>query len=151
MCNAGKSEWSVSNKFERHFAARAPIAAQTPICSPNANSLPIAQLQPKRQFAYLMHFPTQTHFSCPNGCIPEELLRKDRRACCQGSMRCAPLKSPKGLLAGTQSSCDPTNNAGPSLREACDARARKDRRAANELRQRKHRRACCRGSIRCPC
>ena len=101
MCGAGKSECPVLEQI------RTPFGSQNFNCSTNAN------LQPKRQFAadgqfaaqtpickLSAFFAAQTHFSCPNVCIPEVLLRKDRRACCQGSMRCAPLKSPKGLWQG---------------------------------------------------
>ena len=102
---------------ELAFAAQTPICCRLLICSPNANL-----------HTYCI-FAAQTHYSCPNVCIPEVQLRKDRRACCQGSMRCAPRKSPKGLLVGTQSSCDLANTAGPAVGEACDARAQKDRKA----------------------
>ena len=102
---------------KHQIAAQTLIRCRLPVCSPNAN------LHTKCIFA------AQTHFSCPSICIPEVLLRNDCRTCCHGSMRCANLKSPKGLLAGTQSSCDPANTAGPTLGEACDARDRKVRRA----------------------
>ena len=71
------------------------------------------------------------------------------------SMRCPFPKSPKGLSAGTQTTCVHANAAGPAVGEACDARARKDRRASLQGRKRlacrKHRMACCRGSMRCLC
>ena len=51
-------------------------------------------------------------------------------------MRWAALKSPKGLLAGTQSSCGPANTAGPVSREAYDVRPRKVRRACSQGRNR---------------
>ena len=112
-----------SNKFERHFAARAAIAAQTPICSPNANSLPIARLQPKRQFAYLMHFRSPNAFKLP------------KRMYTRGA---APQR-PQGLLPGRHAMCDPEKSEGPVGRDAI------------ELRPRKHRRAYSRGGMRCPC
>ena len=81
--------------------------------------------------------------------------RKRHRACCRGSMRCPFPKRPKGREAGTQMTCGPANTAGPAVGEACDARARKDRRAGWQGRKRiaapQNRRACCRGSMRCPC
>ncbi len=52
-------------------------------------------------------------------------LRKDRWACSLGSMRCLCPKSPKGLLAGTQTPCVVANTAGLAVGEACDALARK--------------------------
>ena len=116
MCGAVKSDGLFSNIFERHFAARTAIAAQTPICNPNANSLPnaslqpkrqfsaqtpvcspnansqpIASLQPKRQFAYLKHFCSQNAFQLPKRLYPIDAARKHRRACCQGGTRCAAL------------------------------------------------------------
>ena len=174
-----------SNKFERHFAANTPIAAQTPICSPKANSLPNASLQPKRQFAAqtpicspdansqpiasLQHFCSPNAFQLPKRMYPrgaalqtpQGLLsgkhamrgpvksegpvgrdtielrpRKNRRACCPGSIRRAPRKSPKGLFAGTQSNCGPANTAWPVSREAYDVRPRKVRRACSQGRNR---------------
>ena len=111
---------------KRQFAAQTPIrcrsqfAAQTPICSLNAN------LQPKRQFAADCQFAAQTPIcilkaflqpkrisAAPNACIPEVLPRTQCRACCQGSLRCAALKSPKGLLAGTQTRSGPAITAAP--------------------------------------
>ena len=102
---------------ELQLKPKRQFAAQTPICSPNANSQPIASLQPKRQFAYLKHFRSpnafpllQTHVflrCCPAQC----------RACCQGILRCAVLKSPRQTRSG------PANTAGPIVREACDVRS----------------------------
>ena len=51
-------------------------------------------------------------------------------------MRCAAPKSPKGLFAGTQSSCGPANIAGPVSRETYDVRPRKVRRACSQGRNR---------------
>ena len=159
MCGAEKSEWPILEQI------RTPLCSQNSNCSSNANSLPNASLQPKGQFAAqtpirsrllvcspnanlhtLSIFAAQTHFSCPNACITEVLPRKHHRACCLGSMRCAALLSPKGLLAGTQSSCGPAKTAGPVVGEAYDVRPDKSkglvRRDAIELRRRKHRRAC---------
>ena len=76
---------------------------------------------------------------------------KHRRACCRRTMRCACPKRPKGRLAGTHTSCVPAYTAGPPFGEACDARARKDRRGAIDLRPRKHHRACCQGNMQCAC
>ena len=80
---------------------------------------------------------------------------KHRRACCRGSMRCECPKRPKGRLAGTQRSCGPANTARPvfgkhamPVPEKTEVPVSRD---ANELRSRKHRRACCRGSMRCAC
>ena len=112
-----------SNKFERHFAARSPIAAQTPICNLNANLLPNASLQPKRQFAYLMHFRSPEGFQLP------------KRMFTRGA---APQR-PQGLLPGKHAMCAPEKSEGPVDRDAM------------ELRPRKHRRAGCRVSMRCAC
>ena len=79
---------------------------------------------------------------------------KHHRACCRESMQCPCPKRPKDLLAGTQTNCGPANTAWFVVGEACDARARKDRRAGNrdtnDLRPRKRHISCCRGSMRCP-
>ena len=143
-CAAPKSPNDLfSNNFERHFAARTLIAAKTPICSPNANSLPnsslqpkrqfaaqtpicspnansqpIASLQPKRQYAYLKHFRS------PNAC---QLPNYPRGAAPQ---------TPQGLLSGKHAMRGPVKSEGPVGRDAF------------ELQPRKIRRACCRGSIR---
>ena len=58
------------------------------------------------------------------------------RAYCQGSMRYAAPKSPKGLSARTRSSCGPANTAGPVSREAYDVRPRKVRMAFSQGRNR---------------
>ena len=55
--------------------------------------------------------------------------RKHSGSCCRGSMRCPCPKRPKCRLAGTQTTCGPANTAGPAVAEACNAHARKDRRA----------------------
>ena len=127
-----------SNKFERHFAARTPIGAQTPICSQNAYSLPMPvcspndNLQPKRQFAAQCQFAADCHFAAqtlicilkafsqpkrisaaPSACIPEVRPRIQCRACCQASLRCAALKNPKGLFATKQMRSGPANTAAP--------------------------------------
>ena len=101
---------------------------------------------------------------CPRPKSPKSLLAgtqmtcvsgKHRRASCWGSMQCPCPKSTKGLLAGTQTTCAPANTAGPAVVEACDARSLQTEgpvsRDANDLRPRKHCRACCWGSMRCPC
>ena len=62
--------------------------------------------------------------------------RKHGRSCCWVSMRCPCLKRPKGRLAGTQTNCGTANTAGPFVEEACDARARKERRAGLQGRKR---------------
>ena len=123
MCGGGKSEGLFSNKFERHFGARTPIAAQTPICSPNTNSLPITRLQPKRQLAYLMHFRSANAFQLPK---------------CMYTRDAAPQRR-QGLLPGKHAMCAPEKSEEPVGRDAI------------ALRPHKHRRACCRGGMRCPC
>ena len=132
----GKSEWPVLEQI------------RTPFCSQKSNCHPNANLQPKRQFPAERQFAAQTpiciaakkHFSCPNACIPEVLLRKDHRACCQGSMRCAPLKSPQspqGRLSGKHAMRVPEKSEGPVRWDSTG------------WRRHKLRRACCQGSIRC--
>ena len=112
-----------SNKFDRHLAVRTPMAAQTPICSPIAHSLPIVRLQSKRQFAYLMHFRRPNAFQLP------------KRMYTRGA---APQR-PQGLLLGKNAMCAPEKSEGLVGRNAI------------QLRIRKHRRACCREGMRCPC
>ena len=58
------------------------------------------------------------------------------RACSWGSLRCLCPKSPKGLLAGTQTPCVLANTAGLAVGEACDARARKNHMAGLQGRKR---------------
>ena len=76
-------------------------------------------------------------------------LSKHSGACCRGSMRCqcpkrpkgrtAEAQTPQGLLSGKHAMPVPEKNEGPVCRDAID------------FRPCKHRRACCRGSMRCPC
>ena len=116
-----------SNKFERHFAARTPIAAQTficspnanlqpkhkftvqtPICRPNANSQRIASLQTKRQFSYLKHFRSPNAFQLP------------KRMCLRGA---AP-QTPQGLLSGKHAMRGPVKSEEPVGRDAIELRRR---------------------------
>ena len=116
---------------KRQFAAERQFAAQTIICSQNAN------LQPNRQFATDCQFAAQTpifilkcifaaltHFSCQNACIPEELPRKNCRACCRGSKQCAAPKSPKGQFAGQKWDCSHANSPGSVVRKAYDGKSK---------------------------
>ena len=127
MCGAGKSKWPVLEQI------------RTPFCSQNSNCSPNANLQLKRLFAAQRQFPADCQLAAqtpicilkafsqpkrisaaPNACIPEVRPRTQCRACCQGSLRCAALKSPKGMFAGTQTRSGPANTAGPIVREAYD-------------------------------
>ena len=64
---------------------------------------------------------------------PEEPVRRDaidvrrrqlRRACCQGSIPCAPPKIPMGLLSGKHMMCGAEKSEGPVLGETYDVRHR---------------------------
>ena len=90
---------------------------------------------------------SEHHRACCRGSI-----RKDERAGLQGRNRPESLQTPQCLLsgkhampvpektegrfAGTQTNCGPANTAGPAVGEACDARARKNRRAGEQGRKR---------------
>ena len=65
--------------------------------------------------------------------------RKDRRAGLQGRNRLASPQTSQCLLSGKHAMPVPEKIKGPVRRDA------------NELGPRKLRRACCRGSMRCPC
>ena len=145
-----------SNKFVHHCAARTPITDQTPICSPNANSLQKCSFAAQTPICILNAFSLPKRISAAQTNVYQRCCSaktaglavmeacdvrpsKDRRACWQGRKRIACPQTPQGQLLGEHTMPVPKKTEGPVSRDE------------NELRQRKHRRACCRGGMRCLC
>ena len=68
-----KRQFAANMQPKRQFAAERQFAAQTPICSPNANSQPIASLQPKSISAAQTH--VSRHRLCPCSCFAKRIER----------------------------------------------------------------------------
>ena len=133
MCGAGKYEWSVLEQIRTPFCSLNSNCSQSSICSPNANALPNASLQPKRQLAAQRQFAAQTPISSRFPvCSPNANLQSY-------NANLKAFSQPKRISAAqthvSQRYC-PANTAGLAVKEACDARPCKVRRACWQGRNR---------------
>ena len=140
------------NKFERHFAARTVIAAQTPICILNSFSQP-KRISAARRYVYQRSCSARPQGLLPGKhamCAPEKsegpvgrdaielqprkhpkdcsrggmrCARKDRRAGWQGHTRIAVPQTPPGLLSGKHAMRKPEKTVGPVCRDENGLRA----------------------------